>query len=140
MREFREEFQINKLTETTQNQKLDLWINRIKECRSSELTVRKWCEQQNIGVKPYYYWMGKIKRELFDASLPSIVESPIKDQVPAEQTIFSKIQTISEEVSVEKPFEKPAATLRVNNLSLDIHNGADQFTIEFTLQAIKRFC
>lgn len=39
---------MDKLTETTQNQKLGLWINRIKECRSSDLTVRQWCEQGSV--------------------------------------------------------------------------------------------
>lgn len=131
---------MDKLTETTQNQKIGLWINRIKECRASELTVPEWCDQQNIGVKTYYYWMRKIKRQLLDASLPSLVESPIKHQLPVEQPVFSKVQTVTEEISIEQSSGKPAATLRLNGLSLDIHNGADQSTIEMIFQTIKRLC
>ena len=131
---------MDKLTETTQNHKLGLWISRIKECRCSGMTVQQWCDQQHIGVKTYYYWMRKIKRQLLDASLPDLVKSPIEQPLPAEQqTVFSKIETFSE-ISIEQSTIKPAVTLKINQLSVDIHNGADQSTIDFTLQALKRFC
>jgi hypothetical protein len=78
---------MDKVTETSQNQKLGLWINRIKECRASDLTVQQWCDQQNIGMKTYYYWMRKIKRQLVDASLPPIVDSPIRQEQVSTQPV-----------------------------------------------------
>lgn len=131
---------MDKLTETTHNQKLGLWINRIKECRASDLTVAQWCKQQNFSVKTYYYWMKKIKRELLDASLPTLVESPIKQQFPLEQPVFSKVQTMTEGISGSHSSNTLAATIRIQDIFLDIHSGADQSTIEMILLTIKRVC
>lgn len=84
--------------------------------------------------------MRKIKRHLVDISLPSVIENPIQVPQPTEQTVFSKVQMMSEEISVEQVSLRPAATLRINNLSIDIHNGADSATIETLLQLVQRVC
>lgn len=58
---------MDKLTTVLHDYNLALWTNRIRECRASGLTVSRWCDQNNIGTKNYYYWMRKIKWEAFDA-------------------------------------------------------------------------
>jgi len=35
--------------------KLMEWKERVGICRSSGLLVRRWCEEQGIKVKTYYY-------------------------------------------------------------------------------------
>ncbi|SHI48718.1 hypothetical protein SAMN05444401_0793 [Clostridium amylolyticum] len=46
---------MDKLTTETHGYHLALWTNRIKEFRASVLTLSRWCEQNNIGVKNYYF-------------------------------------------------------------------------------------
>ena len=58
---------MDNLTLATHNQRLSLWIERIKEYQASNQTVAAWCETNNICIKTYYNWMRKIKREAFDA-------------------------------------------------------------------------
>lgn len=37
------------------------WMQRIKECRESGLSVRKWCRQNNLCEQTYYNWLKKIR-------------------------------------------------------------------------------
>lgn len=42
--------------------KLQYWLDVIRQCRASGLTNRAWCEQHQISLKSYYYWIAKIRR------------------------------------------------------------------------------
>ena len=44
--------------------KLQEWAARIQDCRSSGLSVRAWCRQEEINVTTYYRW----ERELLTAA------------------------------------------------------------------------
>ena len=59
------------------------WIERIQQCRSSGLSVRKWCERNAIPTPTYYYWLKRIRNEICDtitqnesvSFMPLIVET-----------------------------------------------------------------
>ena len=36
-------------------QRVQLWAERIAECRGSGMSVRAWCRENEISEKPYYY-------------------------------------------------------------------------------------
>ena len=36
--------------------KLQEWLARIQDCRSSGLSVRAWCKQEGVNVTTYYRW------------------------------------------------------------------------------------
>ena len=42
--------------------KLQYWLDVIRQCRASGLTNQAWCEQHNISLKSYYYWIAKIRK------------------------------------------------------------------------------
>ncbi|WP_027400093.1 IS66 family insertion sequence element accessory protein TnpA, partial [Anaerovorax odorimutans] len=68
---------MDKLTRVSHEYKVSLWAGRIKECRQSGITVAKWCDQNNIGIKTYYYWMRKLKREVFENLSDELAHSPL---------------------------------------------------------------
>lgn len=35
---------------------LEAWAGRISQCRTSGKSVVKWCEENQINIKTYYYW------------------------------------------------------------------------------------
>ena len=41
--------------------KTEQWMQRIKECRESCLSVRKWCRQNNLCEQTYYNWLKKLR-------------------------------------------------------------------------------
>ena len=42
--------------------KLQYWLDVIRQCRASGLTNQVWCQQHDISLKSYYYWIAKIRK------------------------------------------------------------------------------
>lgn len=42
------------------NQKLQLWAERVQECRNSGMKVADWCEANGISKYTYYEWQRKV--------------------------------------------------------------------------------
>ncbi|MCD8249451.1 MAG: hypothetical protein LUC60_06325 [Lachnospiraceae bacterium] len=53
--------------------KLAQWAVRCKEQTDSGLTVKAWCEQNNISVYTYNYWKHQLKSEYINSLMPDIV-------------------------------------------------------------------
>lgn len=121
---------MNQLTVAAHNQKLEPWIERIRTCRSSGMTVTDWCGANDIGSKSYYYWMRKIKQEAFD-SLP--VERKSRVAVNPLTSSFA-------EVPIPKPI--PSQTIRIHLalVVVDIPDGASPATIAHVLHEVKQIC
>ena len=57
-----------KLEDLTPKQRLkaEKWLAIIRECINSDLSNEKWCEQNNVSIKSYYYYLAKLLfRRLF---------------------------------------------------------------------------
>ena len=63
--------------------KLQYWLDVIRRCRASGLTNQLWCEQHDISLKSYYYWLPKF------GSLPW-------KNCPARKTESTYVQTNSQ--------------------------------------------
>jgi len=124
---------MDKLTVATHNSKMALWMERIKSCRSSGMTVVKWCEENNVNQKTYYYWMRKIKREAFEA-LPSesLAKAPVVQN--AITPVFSKIELPKTGTSAA------AVTIRMSGMDIEIQNEASADIIKNILRAVTAIC
>ncbi len=124
---------MDSLTLTTHGRNLKLWLSRIRDCRASGQTVSCWCEHNGVGIKSYYYWMRKIKREAFDA-LPEKqkIKAPVS---PSTNTFFAELPKHR-----KAPTEDTAVLIRFGATILEIQNGAEKATIEHTLRIIKSLC
>ena len=120
-------------TLTTHERNLELWLSRIRDCRSSGQTVSDWCNMHDIGIKSYYYWMRKIKRETFD-SLPAVQ----KRQNLSPSTYSKSFVEIP--VNVPSAGTGAAIVIRFQGMVLEIQSGADAVTIENTLRVINNLC
>ena len=49
------------------------WAARFTDQKASGLTVRAWCEQNQISFHKYNYWKHILKEEVVDQALPDIV-------------------------------------------------------------------
>lgn len=47
--------------ELQQQEKLELWKERIQDCKNSGLTIIDWCERHGFSKHTYYYWSGRVK-------------------------------------------------------------------------------
>ena len=103
------------LQEYNTRSKLGEWIERVKVCRGSGMTVKAWCAQNGLPEKTYYYW----QRKVFQASIQ-------------EETRFVEITGNGLGEST-----KAAATIQANGFQVKIHNGADRETLAALLQAMR---
>lgn len=44
------------------DQRLAVWTQRIAEYRSSGISVKRWCRENGVSEKTYYYWQRRIFR------------------------------------------------------------------------------
>ncbi|WP_280527251.1 hypothetical protein [Clostridium sp. BJN0001] len=44
------------MDKSTNEIRLIKWASIIKECRSSQMTVTSWCNENNINTKTFYYY------------------------------------------------------------------------------------
>lgn len=111
----------------TQNYRLNKWTQLIRECRSSGQTVTTWCAEHNIHPSSYFYWLKRVRTAACEA-LPSL------------QTGNNSIVPISfAPPQVSPPATdslSPAIVVRLDAVSLEIHNTASLALIENTLRAL----
>ena len=122
---------MDQLTVTEHDVRLNLWIQRIKECRGSGMTVKAWCKTNEINDKTYYYWLRKIKKEAFEA-LPSECK-----QVPApfgEKKIFAEVSTPRSVCTANI-----AATIDMGRMRVDVHSGADEITLQNIFRIVRAY-
>ena len=53
-----------KLENLTPKQRLkaEKWLAIIRECINSDLSNEVWCEQNNVSIKSYYYYLAKLRK------------------------------------------------------------------------------
>lgn len=62
--------------------KLELWNERIQECRSSGLTVSQWCYNNHLTKAKYYYWHKVINESVSKPAVNSVfAEVLVKNNV-----------------------------------------------------------
>lgn len=78
----------------TGQQKLSQWVPIIKECRASGMSIRSWCEQNDLSEKQFYYWQRKIK-VISGEPLPVRTQNSKFIQVPVSTTASVQGQSSS---------------------------------------------
>ena len=99
-------------------QRVQIWAERIAECRGSGLSVREWCRDKEISEKTYYYWQKKLYQQMVST---------------AEQVSFAEIPW---EVQTGRCGEV-TAKISMSGASVEIYPGADAATIRAIIQAIQ---
>ncbi len=105
---------------------LKKWTEIVEECRNSGQTAVKWCDENNVNIKTYYYWQRKVCNAVCNelAITNNVEKSPAFAEVMIPGIRSSEV----------------AITLNLNNISLQIHNGANETVIEQTLRILKSIC
>lgn len=93
------------------------WSQRVADCRSSGMSVTRWCTEHNVKLKTYYNWQKKVfsamlaqqQAEMADAS-PRFVELP----PPADE---------AQPAAAEKQTDL-VASVRIGDASLEVYGGA----------------
>jgi len=105
---------VNNLQAYNNSNKEKEWVERIADCRSSGLSVRKWCEINGVSHHTYYKWQQRLYKKL------SCDEENLIYEITPEIVNHSK----------------PVATIRNGIISVDIYSCADKAAIATIISAL----
>lgn len=114
--------------------KADFWMERIMECRKSGLPDARWCKEQGIPPSSLYYWIKKLRMEASEMPAPHHLIPCKQDVVP-----LHVVDTL-EDSQVKLATSSTAIIIKLEDISLEIQNGADEITISHTINALRRLC
>lgn len=100
---------------TTRQKHLLEWSQRVADCRSSGLSVSRWCKEHDINIKTYYTWQRKVFAAMIEQQKLQMTE-------PAEtETQFAELPPSTQEPTRDRDL---VASIRMREASLDIYEGA----------------
>lgn len=102
---------LNELT-PVQQVRMQNWIQIIRECQSSGMTNKEWCEQNGISTKSYYYHLAKIRR----LALAEIPRKTLVVSEVVEEPTFTEVKVVKEEPVIQSPvvIHKGAGRIEIN--------------------------
>ena len=114
---------------------LQEWTVRFADQKASGLTVRQWCEQNNLFFHTYNYWKHLLKEEVVEQVLPDIV--PLT--VPALSDSDSSLETAAPEIRANRAIRSNGSNikLRINGISIEIDASVSE---EFLSKLIRAVC
>ena len=114
---------------------LQEWTVRFADQKASGLTVRQWCEQNNLSFHTYNYWKHLLKEEVVEQVLPDIV--PLT--VPALSDSDSSLETATPEIRANRAIRSNDSNikLRINGISIEIDASVSE---EFLIKLIRAVC
>ena len=117
--------------------KLQYWLDVIRQCRASGLTNQVWCQQHDISLKSYYYWIAKI-RKLALEELPrkNYGSRPVMEQtLPALDAApeFTEVSFCGRQDSSAAP----AAVLHIDTVTVDLFEDTPRELLETILKAVR---
>lgn len=112
--------------------RLQHWRQIVTDCRSSELSIKDWCENHQINVKTYYAWQKRVCQETY----PTLCIQPEKSP---EVLSTPQVPVFAEVAQPLRPKEAIALTIEKNGLMIHIYEGAARQTIEATLSALRMY-
>ena len=99
-------------------QRVQLWAERIAECRSSGKSVRAWCREKEISEKTYYYWQRRLYQQMVST---------------AERVDFAEIPHRIQTGQIPGA----AAKVCLSRATIEVYPGADAQMIQVILETLK---
>ena len=100
---------------TTRQKHLLEWSQRVADCRSSGLSVNRWCTEHDIKPKTYYTWQKKVFAAMIEQQKLQMMEAS------GTETKFVELPPSEPEPSRDKDL---VASVHVGEASLDVYEGA----------------
>ena len=117
--------------------KLQSWLDVIRQCRASGLTNQAWCEQHDISLKSYYYWIAKI-RKLALEELPRKRNGarPVMEQtvlLPEAAAEFTEVSLRGRQDFTAAP----AAVLHIGTVTVELFEDTSRELLEAIMKAVR---
>ena len=104
---------------TRAQQNLMEWSRRVADCRSSGMSVTRWCSEHNVKPKTYYNWQKKV--------FAAMIEKQKQRMEPEPR--FAELTPPSVRNDL-------VASVRIGSASLDIYSGANADVVSALCKAL----
>lgn len=118
------------------------WLDLIKDCKTSSLKVKIWCEQHGITAKAIDYHTRRLRQKGYTIPQRIPQTSPCAKQEVVCLDIPQSLFPGQEEIPSSNPWTANGAVLWFDfqGTQIEISNHAAQETIENTLLALRSLC
>lgn len=118
------------------------WFDLIKDCKTSSLKVKIWCEQHGITEKAIGYHTRRLRQKGYTIPRKIPQAIPYEKQEVVCLDLSKSLFSDQEEILSSAPFTAHAAALRFHfrGIPIEISNHAARETIENTLLALRSLC
>ncbi len=117
--------------------KLQYWLDVIRQCRASGLTNQVWCEQHDISLKSYYYWIAKIRKMALE-ELPRKRNGsrPVMEQTALPPDAAPEFTEVS--LRDRQDFTAaPAAVLHIGTVTVELFEDTSRELLEAVMKAVR---
>jgi len=114
--------------------KLQRWAAMVQLCQGSGQPVRKWCEENGVYIKTYYYRLKRVRQEALEIPVTDMVVLPSQTQG---RLAFAEVTLPDNSQLREGPKDAgaTAVTIMAGPMSISIHNGAEPGVIASVIKA-----
>ena len=121
--------------------KLAEWSEKVQACRSSGMTVKEWCEQNDVCAKTYYTWervyLAEVSKQL---TIPEQLPAQVGQLVRIEPTQLRDEDEGSMSVPPVQAISNVGITLRYGNMSVEMPAGMEIGQVAELMKAMARLC
>ena len=117
--------------------KFQYWLDVIRQCRASGLTNQAWCEQHDISLKSYYYWIAKIRKMALE-ELPrkNHGSRPVMEQTVPMLDAAPEFTEVS--LRGRQDFSAaPAAVLHIGTVTVELFEDTSRELLEAIMKAVR---
>ena len=102
---------------TRAQQNLMEWSRRVADCRSSGMSVTRWCSEHNVKPKTYYNWRKKVFAAMLAQQQTERSNASVR---------FAELPPPTGEKQPTTAEKQPAlvASIRIGDTSLEVYGGA----------------
>lgn len=107
---------------------LSKWAPIIQECRASGMTVKAWCQENDVDEGQFFYWQRRVREELCTS-----VQTTDNERT----TVFAPlpIQALKKETS-QSDLIRPGLVISIGDYRLELDNQTSPELLEAVLKVI----
>ena len=107
------------------------WTTRFSDQKASGLTVKEWCNQNNLSIHTYNYWKHALKEELASQILRDIIPIVIHE------TSASPAPIVSNDSALTNCVIRSIAKLTYNNISIEFDSDISESFLATIIKAVR---
>jgi len=123
---------------STHEIRLANWKAVVEQCNSRPpgVSVKQWLSENNINEKTYYYWLRRVRREVYSQMQQ---ELPVLQETKAPVVAFAEIP-VPDTCKTEDISFKADVVIRSGSLVISVANSVSESLLSKVLEGVSHAC